>query len=295
MKFNLYKNKLFLLIVSMIIPLWGYANSNDSIAIVKPLNESDSIYLSYVAKADAAIAEGDWARAEEQLYIAMRTYPSNPTNVMLLSNVAMLQFQQGKDSLALASINDAYYIAPKSITVLNNRARIHKAMGMIDEAYEDYAQLIQLDSTSLESRYMHGIIAMSKFDYITAQRDFDAMERIDADNIMTLDAKATMLFYTQQYQESITYFTKLLSINPSEEYYYNRIVCYLMTEQLSEASADIADAMKLYPLNGEFYLLRAWLNKLYYRHSDAEADVKRAIELGVDAEKAKAMLQISRK
>ena len=67
----------------------------------------------------------------------------------------------------------------------------------------------------------------------------------------------------------------------------------MMTEQLADASADIGDAMKLYPLNGELYLLRAWLNKLYYRHNDAEADAKRAIELGVNAEKVKTMLQIS--
>ena len=64
-----------------------------------------------------------------------------------------------------------------------------------------------------------------------------------------------------------------------------------MLNQLSEASADISDAMKLYPLNGELYLLRAWLNKLYYRHSDAESDVKRAIELGVNAQKAKMILE----
>lgn len=280
-----------LTILSLLFPLFISAMPVDSANVEVLLNKEDSIYLSYVSKADSAIAKGEWSVAESMLLTAMRSYPSNPTNVMLLSNLAMIQFQQGKDSVALASINDAYFMAPKSITVLNNRARIHKAMGMVDEAYEDYSQMIDIDSTLLEPLYMHGLIALSKSDYDTAKKDFDALERLDADNEMVLDAKASLSFYTQQYQDGIKYYTKLIKNNPSEEYYYNRAVCYILTEQLAEASADIGDAMKLYPQNGELYLLRAWLNKLYYRHSDAEADAKRAIELGVDIEKVKTMLQ----
>lgn len=280
-----------LVILGILLPMCVNAMSTDSVNAEVMLNVEDSIYLSYVSKADSAIAIGDWAEAESLLLAAMRGYPCNSTNVMLLSNLALIQFQQGKDSLALASINDAYFMAPKSVTVLNNRARIHKGLGMVDEAYDDYRQIIDIDSTLLEPLYMHGLIAMSKSDFVTAQKDFDAMERIDADNEMVLDAKATLLLYSQQYQEAIKYFTKLLKYNPSEEYYYNRVVCYMLTEQLAEASVDIGDAMKLYPLNGEFYFLRAWLNKLYYRHSDAEADAKRAVELGVDAKRVKEMLQ----
>lgn len=282
-----------LFVLAVLCSVCVYAESEDSTKTIPSLSKNDSIYLAYVEKADSAIAKEKWADAEELLLTAMRGYPTNPTNVMLLSNLAIIQYQQGKDSVALASINDAYFIAPKSITVLNNRARIHKALGMVDEAYDDYQQIIDLDSTLLEPRYMHGLIAMSKSDYATAKNDFDAIERIDAENEIVIDAKATLLFYTQQYVDAIEYFTKLLKNNPTEEYYYNRVVCYMMTEQLAEASADIGDAMKLYPLNGELYLLRAWLNKLYYRHNDAEADAKRAIELGVNAEKVKTMLQIS--
>ena len=285
--------KLFFWILCILVSIDVFATPTDSIEHTKTnvLSLADSIYLDYVEKADVAISNNEWADAEELLLKAMRQSPANPTNVMLLSNLAMIQYQQGKDSTALVSINHAYNMAPKSVTVLNNRARIHKALGMLDEAYEDYQQIIDIDSTLIEPLYMHGLIAMSKSDLATAQKDFDAMERIDAENELLLDAKATLLLYTQQYQEGIKYLTKLLKNNPSEEYYYNRAVCYLMLNQLSEASADIADAMKLYPLNGDFYLLRAWLNKLYYRHSDAEADVKRAIELGVNAQKAKMILE----
>lgn len=286
-------NKLIIGILCILTTIGVYATPADSVKDTNAniISLADSIYLDYVGKADEAISKNEWGSAEELLLQAMRHSPANPTNVMLLSNLAIIQYQQGKDSTALVSINHAYNMAPKSVTVLSNRARIHKALGMIDEAYDDYQQIIDIDSTLIEPLYMHGLIAMSKSDLVTAQKDFDAMECLDAENEMVLDAKVTLLLYTQQYQECVKYLTKLLKNNPTEEYYYNRAVCYLMLNQLSEASADISDAMKLYPLNGELYLLRAWLNKLYYRHSDAESDVKRAIELGVNAQKAKMILE----
>ena len=256
------------------------------------MSVNDSIYLSCVERADSAIANEDWASAESLLLSAMRGAPANPTNVMLLSNIAIVQFYQGKDSVALASINDACNIAPRSVTVLSHRARIHKAMGRVDDAYTDYQLILDVDSTLIEPRYMHGIIALSKYDFEVARRDFDVLVRLDPEHELTIDAMATYLFYTQQYEQAASYYTRMLKIKPSEETYYHRATCYLILEKLPEASADIADAMKLYPLNGEFYLLRAWLNRLYYRHTDAEADARRAIELGVPATQVKALLEL---
>ena len=61
---------------------------------------------------------------------------------------------------------------------------------------------------------------------------------------------------------------------------------YLLTDQLGEAASDIAEGLAIDPNDAELYLYRAYLNKLRYSNADAQADLKRAIELGVDPQRA---------
>ncbi|MBR5332846.1 MAG: hypothetical protein IKV32_06100 [Muribaculaceae bacterium] len=250
------------------------------------LSAADSMYLNLVEMADYAIASEDWVTAEEALLSAMRGQPANPANVLLLSNLSIVRYQQGKDSLALATINDALIMAPRSITALNHRARMLKNMGLINDAYRDYQTILEIDSSLVEPRYMHGIIALSNHDYATAHRDFTKLSTIAPDNGYTIDGMAMYYYYTGEFDKAIPYFAKLLNNNPSIENYSSLILCHLFLEQLSEASTTIADAMKLYPLEGHFYLHRAYLNHLYYRHNDSDNDIKRAIELGIPTDEA---------
>lgn len=256
------------------------------------LSHSDSIYINLVGKADSAIAQSNWVEAESSLLKAMKEQPSNPANVLLLSNLAMMQFQQGKDSLALNTINDAHNIAPKSITVLNNKARILKSLGLINEASNCYEQILSIDSTLIEPRYMHGVIALTNKDLTTAFSDFSTLEKMAPTEELTLDGMALYYFHSQNFSKAIPYFNKLIEITPSIDNYSNKILCHLFCEELSEASSTINDAIKLYPLEGDFYLHRAFLNHLYYRQDDCDADIKKAVGLGVPIEKAKAWQQM---
>lgn len=278
-----------LIIVSIIIQSNACKAETKSSA---PLSHADSIYLSLVGKADSAIALSNWIEAENALLSAMKGQPANPANVLLLSNLAMIQFQQGKDSLALNTINDAHVIAPKSITVLNNKARILKSMGLINDAYRTYEEILSIDSSLIEPRYMHGIIALTNKDLTTAFSDFSTLEKNAPNEELALDGMALYHFHTQNFTKAIPYFNKLIEIDPSIDNYSNKILCHLFCEELSDASSTINDAIKLYPLVGDFYLHRAFLNHLYYRQDDSDADIKKAIELGVPIENAKAWQQM---
>ena len=282
--------RIILLVLSICIgancTTWASSKSEFS------LSTADSIYLNLVEMADIAIAAEDWTTAEKSLLDAMRGQPANPANVLLLSNLSIVRFQQGKDSLALATINDAINIAPRSITALNHRARILKNMGRINDAYLDYQAILEIDSSLVEPRYMHGIIALSNNDYATAHSDFTKLAAIAPDDAYTIDGMAMYYYYTGEFNKAIPFFSKLLSNNPSIENYSSLIMCHLFLEQLAEASSTIADAMKLYPLEGRFYLHRAYLNHLYYRHNDSDSDIKRAIELGIPTNEANSWREI---
>ena len=66
-------------------------------------------------------------------------------------------------------------------------------------------------------------------------------------------------------------------------------MCYLMTEQLAEASEDLARGIELDPTDGELYFYRAILNKMRYRPEDAHADALKAVQFGVASDRIKAL------
>ena len=218
-------------------------------------------YFELVGSADSAINENRFQDAENLLLEAMRVQPSNPSNVLLMSNLAMVRFYMGQDSLALATINDAHQLAPASVTILSNRARIYSSM-------------------VIAPRLSHGIIALYNGMIDVAERDFKMLQRVAPDSEEASIGMAMFHTSLNQFKEAIPYYSKLIEKAPVIEYYTGRINCYLELQYLSDASADIADAMKLYPDDMELYLLRGWLNRLYFRNDDAEEDFKRAMQLG---------------
>lgn len=245
-----------------------------------------SEYIDIVGRADTAIAEQRWDDAETLLVSAMRMEPSNPTNVLLMSNLGMVRLYAGRDSLALDILNHAHAIAPGSVTILSNRAKVLRAIGRDKEAYADYELILQLDSAAIEPRFMHGMMAMYGGDVETAESDFKMLERLAPDDDYTAIGLASLYSATGRPFEAIIQYTKLLNRSKEIEYYSGRAAMYLLTDQLGEAASDIAEGLAINPNDAELYLYRAYLNKLRYSNADAQADLKRAIELGVDPQRA---------
>ncbi|MCM1138419.1 MAG: tetratricopeptide repeat protein [Duncaniella sp.] len=250
----------------------------------------DTPYLRKVEEADKACADGKWDDAERALREAMELEPENPANVLLLSNLGMIQFNLGKDSIAIETLNEAHFIAPVSVTILSNRAKVLTALGEEDSALHDYARIIELDSTYIPARFHHGLLALKHRDFNTAKADFEFMERNFPKADETNIAMATFKSSIGEYADALPYYNKVLITIKEPEYYGARAYCNLMTGNLQEASDDIAAALELSPDDGELYLYRAALNKMRYRPADATADAKRAIELGVDPRRAQPLM-----
>lgn len=241
--------------------------------------------------ADDAIKKSDWSLAETKITEAMRLEPANPTNVLLLSNLGMVQFNAGRDEDALTTLTNAHLMAPASVTVLQNRAHVYTALGRTDEAYSDYSRILSLDSTMVDSRFYRTMISLSRNDIKAAQTDIEMLKRIAADNRQTLLAEATLHIHTGHYTEAIPLLNRLIEKESDSALYGSRALCYLMTGQLGDASNDIAHGLEKSPTEGELYLYRALLNKMRYRQADAEADGRRAIELGIDPDRVHTLLK----
>ncbi|MDE6099437.1 MAG: tetratricopeptide repeat protein [Paramuribaculum sp.] len=246
-------------------------------------------YLSLVEQADKAISEMKWDEAARHLNEAMRLEPSNPSNVLLMSNLGMMHFYAGRDSLALETLSTASRIAPASVTVLQNRARVLSAMGRLAEAHQDYTKTIGLDSTLVDPRFYRAMIRLQSGDAENCAADIEFMKRNFAGQKQTLIAESTFLTYTGRYSEAVPILTALIEEHPDADCYSNRALCYLMTDMLPEAAADIAGGLELDPINGELFLYRALLNKMRYRPDDAKADAEKARLYGVGAARIKAL------
>lgn len=260
------KNLLTLLILSIV-------------AVTAAAQSAADRYLDLVGKADAAIARGKWSEAESKLLEALRSDPGNPGNIMLLSNLGIVRFNMGNDSLALDALNQAHRIAPRSVTVLENRARVLTATGELDAAMDDYNLIVRLDSLALSPRFYRAVLAMRRGDISTARADVDAMLRQAPDSLPTLVADATLASTVGDYEHAIKAYTRLIKVDRQPEYLGERALANIMTDRLGDAADDIALAIELDPDDPQLYIYRSLLNKARYRPDDAEADFKKARQL----------------
>lgn len=246
-------------------------------------------YLQMVEQADSALAAGRWGEAVMTLDRAMLMEPENPGNILLLSNKGVALAAMGSDSLAIEALNEAHRRAPVSVTVLLNRGRIEAASGRVIEAYRDFSQVIELDSTLTDPLFYRALIAMQLGDLETAARDLDRMAELAPDLPDTHLGHAAFYTAMGEPREAISEFTWLIDREPTAGLYTERASLYLELDELAEASADIAEGLALEPDDPELYLQRAVLNRKRYRPDDARADVRRAMELGVPAERIRAL------
>ncbi len=249
-------------------------------------------YFSLIEDADKAIAEGNWLLAQESLQQAMDLEPGNPSNVLLLSNLGMIQFYDGRTDEAIATLTSAHNIAPKSVTVLMNRARIYTYANKPLLAETDYSTVISLDSALTEPRFYRALLSLNAGKIEAAKADIDTLiAKAPADRLTNV-AQATLLMSQGEFKAAIPHLSKAIEIQPDAAYYSNRAFCYLQLEDLSSASEDIASGLKLDPTDAELYLHRALLNKMRYRPDDAKADAETAIKFGANPEVVKKLIGI---
>lgn len=251
----------------------------------------ESPYVGMMEVADSAIALGDWGRAEEFLRKAMRLEPSNPANLLLISNLGMVQFYQGQDSLALNTLTDACNIAPRAVPVLANRASVYEATGRYEDALKDCNTILEIDSTNVRARAMRINHNMRIGKTSEAEADLDTLLLYSPDSHLGNILAGNLYASTGRYAEAISPLSKVIDNDPQAEYYAVRAMCRIMTGNLNDASSDIAEGLRINPMEGELYLYRAMLNKMRFRNDDARNDAKRAVQLGVAQQRASAFIK----
>ena len=252
--------------------------------------DTSTVYFSLVDSAQNCINNSQWNKAEKFLLDAIRCEPSNPSNSLLLSNIATLQRRQGRLDEAIKNYSMAIDLTPNAVTLLLNRAAVYTLIDSIALAQADYERIMMLDDHDVESRYNHGMLAHNNGDAKTAQRDLQDMIRINTNSGLAKQGQGYIHKHAGEYEKAAQCFSEVIKVKPTSTLLANRADCYLATKRLNDASLDIANALELDPDDPFIYILRAKLNKMRFNRTDMERDIKLAAAHGIPEQEARELL-----
>lgn len=269
----------FLLILAAIFP---------AIARDVPDDEEDP-YFILTGQAAEAIDSCDYENAAARLLEAMSLRPNSPENVLLMSNLGMVYSYMDKDSLALMTLNRALEIAPSMRTVLANRANVLLKVGRNKEAYRDLDAIIAIDSVNVDARYLHGLLAIGFGDMPRAKADMAVVRDAHPEGLQTAIGMSAILNLEGNHRDALPYLERLAADSGREEDFAALADCQIELGKLSDAGATISKGMGKFPESGELYYCRARLNRERYDRKSAEADARRARQLGIEPARIKAL------
>ena len=252
--------------------------------------DTTTLYFALIDSAQHHINLKQWAVAERFLLDAIKAEPGNPSNSLLLSNLATMQRRQGKLAEAIKNYSMAIDLTPNAVTLLHNRAALYTVVDSIARAQADYERIMELDPADVESRYNHGMIALNLGDSKTAEKDFNSILSINPNSGKGKQGQGYLNKHAGNYDKAAECFSEVIKVRPTSTLLANRADCYLATKRLNDASLDIANALELDPDDPYIYVLRAKLNKLRFNRSDMERDIKLAVAHGLDEKEVKQLL-----
>ena len=248
-------------------------------------------YYLLIGQAEEAIAEDRLDQAAARLIEAMSVEPENPGNVLLLSNLGVVYWRDGRDSLALETFDRVLDEAPSMVTVRLNRGRLHLDMGHSREAYDDFSEVVEQDSLNAGARYYRGTMNLYGGHLADAEADFEVLRQLHPKALDTAVALSTLYSLSGRNREAVPYYETLIEEDPAPEYYAGLAGCLLALENYTRAAEVISDGLKRYSHDPELYYYRAWLNRERYRLDEARDDAQQAIDLGANKQKVDALFR----
>lgn len=243
-------------------------------------------YMGWVDRSANHIEQNRLDSAAVALQKAMALEPANENNPVLLLNLGILQRQLGLYDDAYISFTASMGNNPMPNVVLHNRASLLCDMERFDEAMEDYNTLIRNYPDDVEAYYRRGLLFLEKNERAKAEDDFKASDAIDPDNMYTKLSKALLYKLDDNWEAAEQVYTGLIQssskVDPS--FYLNRAECYVNTDQIFKASADLRAVEGSQKANPYFYILRGRVRLGQFDKIAARADFRKAKELGYEAD-----------
>ena len=243
--------------------------------------DTETPYFQCIDSAQVYLDSHDWQQAEQWLVKAVQTDPVNPSNSMVLSNIATLQRYQGRLAEAVKNYSLALDMTPHAVTLLLNRAALLVQMDSVQRAIADFERVRELDPYNTEARYSLGVLAMERGDTKQAEDLFNEIKRINPNSGLYNEGMALLYKRSGNYGRAAELFSQLIKVKANSQLLGHRADCYLAMKHLNRAEEDIRTALEMDPEDSYLYLLRAKLNKLRFQRDDMNSDIETAVSLGL--------------
>ncbi len=239
-------------------------------------------YEQWIGKSVDHIERNRLDSAEYTLKKALQTDPSNPNNASLLMSLGVIQRESGRYEDAYMTFTAALNNYPDSKLVLHNRAALLCDMERYDEALNDYSETLRLDPSNVQAYYRRGVLHLERKQRDLAEADFRKAQQIDPDNMYALLSNALIYKLDDNWTEAEKMYSRLIDKNENvtSTFYLNRAECYVNTNQIFKASADLKSAEPGERQNPYFYFLRGRVRLAQYDKLAAKADFEKAKQLG---------------
>jgi tetratricopeptide (TPR) repeat protein len=215
---------------------------------------------------------------------AMSLDPVNENNPVLLLNLGILQRQLGQYDDAFISLTASLGNNPIPDVVLHRRASLLSDMGRFEEAMEDYSSLIRQYPGDVEAYYRRGVLYLEKNDRASAEADFKKANEIDPGNMFTKLSNALLFKLDDNWVAAEMIYSALIQSTPTPDpsFFMNRAECYVNSDQIFKASADLRVVETSQRDNPYFYFLRGRVRYAQYDKIAARADFNKAKQMGYD-------------
>ncbi len=233
--------------------------------------------------------ESNLPAAESALVSAMRQEPSNPLNVMLLTNLGTIQRRQGKYNEAMISYNAALGLAPESVTLLTARAELFTETNRPENALTDYSSVLRINNNNEDALYKRGMLYLQVKNYGSAQADFEKILEINPKTYYGRVGIASLCKLRGEYEEAEKIYFYLMEKFPDQvDLYAGRAELYILMNRPGPAMSDVNQAIRLQgetSPNPYLYIIRSRVKEMQFEKKGAEEDRAKAAKLGYSSSK----------
>lgn len=209
--------------------LFKSGNYSKAIVHYKSYKNPSEVY-DKIAKAYVAI--GNYDEALKNFEAATIANPSN----------ALLKYDFAKLLSKTKNFETASVLYKELILMHKDNPNYHYELGLVQEQLKDslaiknFSKAFSLDNTHQKAIYKVAKYNLQKRKYDNVQRLVDKGLETYANNVELISLKAQNYYWQQEYRKAVTWFKKLLELNESSEFIYEKLsLCYGYHYEYKEA------------------------------------------------------------
>ena len=264
--------------------------------LIFSLQLSAQTYDEYISQAMDAIETDSLAKAEMFFKEALKLEPANIKNALLFSNLGTIQRRIGKKKEALEAYSLALNLTPYSITILLNRASLYLEMDMLDKAYLDYCNVIDLDAKNKEALQFRAYVYMRRRQYMEARLDYQRLLAEEPENKTARVGIAMVNQKDKRYREALEELNRLITDYPRDVSLLKaRAELEVEMNSLELALLDLEEAVRITPNDADIYVICGEIYLTQGKKREAYAAFEKAVELGIPRSMLQDQLKLSKK